>query len=64
MRYAINPDNGMMYEADRGPWVRFADVEQQLAEREKQLTVRDSTINRLQQDKLDLLTEIARVESK
>lgn len=25
-RYALNPDNGLMYESERGPWVRAADV--------------------------------------
>ena len=39
MRYAINPDNGLMYEADRGPWVRFSDVEQQLTNATKQNVV-------------------------
>jgi hypothetical protein len=25
-RYALNPDNGMMYESERGPWVRYVDA--------------------------------------
>lgn len=25
-RYALNPDNGLMYESERGPWVRHMDA--------------------------------------
>jgi hypothetical protein len=56
-RFALSPDNGMMYEAERGGWVRHGDVAATIERLTAELAAARETARRLMDAERVLLAE-------
>lgn len=56
-RFALSPDNGMMYEAERGGWVRHGDVAATIERLTAELAAARETARRLMEAERVLMAE-------